>query len=525
MGCVAGAVPAVGLGGLRRAVLSRYLCPATLGRVTEGWHDDVVNRSALPPGFVVEVDQRARVLGAGTALLGGSPARLLRLSPTALAMLAGRRVKVADAPSGQLARILLDTSIAHPRPTGGSPVSEVTVVTPVRDNISGLRRLLKALHGMRVIVVDDGSVIPVELSGLADESDGLRVVRHRSSRGPAAARNTGLAACATELVAFLDSDVVPQPDWLKALLGHFDDPLVAVAAPRIIGLAQGGNLLARYENVRSSLDLGAREAPVLPYGTVSYVPSAAMLCRRRALVELGGFDEALNCGEDVDLCWRLFDSGARLRYEPSALVAHDHRVETRQWLARRGFYGTSAAPLAARHPDKIAPLQLPAATLAAWLLALTGQPVGWAASIAIAAWVSSRISGALRGAVGGCDVALIAAEGFAGSGLQLASAVCRHYWPVTLLAGLVSRRCRRIALVAAIVEGIVDWASRRRNCKDRPIGLLPYLGLKRLDDIAYGAGVWIGVLRERELGALKPQIRMPSSASGAVLHRVAAPET
>ncbi len=465
-----------------------------------------MNGRALPRGFVVEIDRRVRVLGEGTALLGGSPARLLRLSPAAHAVLADRRVQVDDAVSGQLARILLDAAVAHPRPTAGPPASEVTVVIPVRDNVAGLRRLLQTLGSMRVIVVDDGSQIPVELSGLADESRGIRIVRNYSSRGPSAARNIGLAACITEFVAFLDSDVVPQPGWLRALLGHLDDPLVAMVAPRIIGLSQGGNLIARYESVRSSLDLGVGEAPVLPYGTVSYVPSAAMLCRRRALDEIGGFDEALKCGEDVDLCWRLVDSGARLRYEPTAVVAHDHRVKTRQWLARRVFYGTSAAPLAARHPDKIAPVRLPAAMLAAWLLALTGRPFGGAASALIAAGAVCRTSGALRGVARKRDVATIAAEGFVGSGLQLASALCRHYWPMTLVAGLVSRRVRRIALVAAVIDGVVDWATRRRCCDDQKIGLGPYLVLKRLDDIAYGAGLWIGMLRQREIRPLKPQV-------------------
>ncbi|MEO8813943.1 MAG: mycofactocin system glycosyltransferase, partial [Mycobacterium sp.] len=42
---------------------------------------------------------------------------------------------------------------------------------------------------------------------------------------------------------------------------------------------------------------------------------------------------------------------------------------------------------------------------------------------------------------------------------------------------------------------------------DRPIGLVTYVVLKRLDDLAYGAGLWGGVVREHSLTALKPQIR------------------
>jgi hypothetical protein len=66
-----------------------------------------------------------------------------------------------------------------------------------------------------------------------------------------------------------------------------------------------------------------------------------------------------------------------------------------------------------------------------------------------------------------------------------------------------------VVLVAAIVDGVVDWITRNGNGDDdtKPVGLLTYILLKRLDDIAYGAGLWAGVVRERHIGALKPQIR------------------
>ena len=111
---------------------------------------------------------------------------------------------------------------------------------------------------------------------------------HPRSKGPAAARNTGLAASTTDFVAFLDSDVSPRRGWLEALLGHFCDPTVALVAPRIMGLAHSENLVARYEAVHSSLDLGQREAPVIPHSTVSYVPSAAIICRRSAISRSAG---------------------------------------------------------------------------------------------------------------------------------------------------------------------------------------------------------------------------------------------
>ncbi len=470
-----------------------------------------MTQTRLPDGFAVQVDRRVRVLGQGSALLGGSPTRLLRLAPAAQDMLADGRLKVHDAVSAELARTLLDATVAHPRPAGGPSHRDVNVVIPVRDNPYGLRRLVTSLRGLRIIVIDDGSSTPIERDDIAGPHCDIEVLRHAQSKGPAAARNTGLAACKSDFVAFLDSDVVPRRGWLEALLGHFSDPTVALVAPRIVGLAQTDHLVARYEAVRSSLDLGQREAPVIPYTSVSYVPSAAIICRTAKLREIGGFDETLRSGEDVDLCWRLVEAGARLRYEPIAQVGHDHRTQLRDWIARKAFYGGSAAPLSVRHPDKIAPLMISGWALAAWILMAIGSSFGYLASLLVAALTGRRIARTLQDAdTQITDVLAVAARGLWSAAMQLASALCRHYWPVALLAAIVFRPARRIVLIAAVADGVVDWASRRGSADEdaKPIGLLTYLVLKRLDDLAYGLGLWYGVLRERNIGPLKPQIRV-----------------
>ncbi|MCV7315369.1 mycofactocin biosynthesis glycosyltransferase MftF [Mycolicibacillus parakoreensis] len=469
-----------------------------------------MSQPRLPDGFAVQMDRRVRVLGRGSALLGGSPTRLLRLAPAAQLMLTDGRLRVHDADSARLARTLLDATVAHPRPETGPSHHDVTVVIPVRDNGPGVARLVRTLRGLRVIVVDDGSVDPVRVEDLSAADCTVEVLRHRSSRGPAAARNTGLRACTSDYVAFLDSDVVPRRGWLEALLGHFCDPTVALVAPRIVSLVQEDTPIARYEAVHSSLDLGGREAPVIPYSTVSYVPSAAIICRRDILAEIGGFDEGLCSGEDVDLCWRLVESGARLRYEPVALVGHDHRTHLAGWLSRKAYYGQSAAPLSVRHPDKTAPLVVSGWTMAIWAVMMLGARVGYPASLLLAALTGGRVARALRGPdTRPHDVIVVLVRGLMSSVLQLASALCREYWPLALIVVLVSRRCRQAVVVIAVVEGLVDWLRRSRAAQAdvKPIGPLSYLLLKRLDDLAYGTGVWNGMVGEHSLRALRPVIR------------------
>ena len=463
----------------------------------------------LPDGFAVQVDRRVKTLGAGSALLGGSPTRLLRLAPAARTMLSGGRVQVRDAASAHLARALLDATVAHPRPAGGPSHRDVTVVIPVRDNAAGLHRLLTALRGLRVVVVDDGSEVPVSVDP-AETACEIDIIRHPTSRGPAAARNTGLGRCRSDFVAFLDADVLPRRGWLEALLGHFSDPTVALAAPRIVALDPGSTAIARYEAARSALDLGARESPVVPYGPVSYVPSAAIVCRRSAIVEIGGFDEALHSGEDVDLCWRLLENGSRLRYEPVARVAHEHRTALREWLSRRAFYGGSAAPLALRHPGNTAPLVIPLFSLLAWGAAATGSLPGLLAGAVFAGLHTRKVITSVRGGeIGTAEAAALAGRSLGYGALQLSSALCRPYWPAAVAAAAVSRRARRAVLVAAVIDAVREWVTRPPLPDEgvRQIGPLTYTALKRLDDIGYGFGVWRGALRERTLRPLRPDIK------------------
>ncbi len=252
-------------------------------------------------------------LAGGEVLVGGSPLRLLRLGPRGAGLVNGwwDGVPVPGHPAAQkLARRLLDTGLAHPDPAGGPGgpgPDEVTAVIPVRDRPSELASCLAALDGIRVIVVDDGSADPAAVAAAAAAAGAICLRRDRCG-GAGAARNTGLAAVRTPLVAFVNSDCVPRPGWLAPLLRHFADPAVGAAAPRIVAHEQGSGWLARYESAASALDMGPAESIVRPGARVPYVPGAALLARRTAAA--GGFAEDMPVGEDVQL--RLAAGGRRL---------------------------------------------------------------------------------------------------------------------------------------------------------------------------------------------------------------------
>jgi len=484
---------------------------AALAPVGPGPGDELV-----PAGVRLRADPGSHLLAGGTVIAGGYPIRVLRLSKPGARNVAGwwSGTPVPDNPKARaLARRLLDTGIAHPvlddPPPGGSPgLDEVTVVIPVRDRPAELARCLAGLAGApRVIVVDDGSQDQAAVKSAAAAA-GASVLRRPVNGGPAAARNTGLAAADTPLVAFLDSDCVPGPGWLDALLPHFADPAVGAVAPRIVPHEAGRTWLARYEGASSTLDMGQRPSIVRPGSRVPYVPGAALVVRKAAAG--AGFAEDMQVGEDVDFVWRLGASGWRVRYEPAATMGHQHRVRLREWFARRKDYGTSAAALELRHPGAVRPLYASVWTAVAWLAAALGHPEAGAvvtgtgtallarrlAQVTGEGWPRPARSTAWRLA------ARQAGGGTLAAARPLGSAISRTWWPVALPAAIAIRRLRLPLAALVLAPPLLDWLDRRP-----PLDPGRYTAARLLDDVGYSLGVWQGCAERRTVRPLLPLLR------------------
>jgi mycofactocin system glycosyltransferase len=395
----------------------------------------------------------------------------------------------------QLLDRFVDAGALHPLPdTTPYTAADVTVVMPAFGRTPVLPT------GARVIVVDDGSSPPLELP---TDHEQAQLVRLERNQGPAAARNAGLAHVATPLVAFVDNDVELTSEWMTSLLVHFADPRVALVAPRVIG-APGRTRLGRYEHRHSPLDLGAEPARVAAGTRVSYVPAAALLCRVDRLREIGGFDESMRVGEDVDLVWRLIDAGHRCRYEPTTVVEHEARRSLAAFVRQRMGYGRSAAPLAVRHPGALAPARMSSWSVAVWVLLAARRPI---VATTLAAGTAVALQRKLRH-LPPEEIVRLVGLGHLAAGRQLADLVRRAWWPLGA-AALVWRPTRRIALLAFTAPVVVE-ALRSRSVQ--PLLDWP---LRTVDDAAYGAGVWWGVYSERHVGALLPDLTpWPPRAGG-----------
>ncbi|MBN3496629.1 mycofactocin biosynthesis glycosyltransferase MftF [Arthrobacter pascens] len=465
----------------------------------------MTSQPELVTGTTVRLNRRVKISGGGRELIGGSPTRVLYLSEAASRMIVNRTVSVTDAGTGLLADRLLEAGMADPVLTSlpDLDLSTVTVVVPVYGRPLALDRLLTSIGSRhRVIVVDDCSPEPEPIKAVAEKHN-AQLLRLAVNGGPARARNEGLRHVATPYVAFADSDVVTDTNTIALLLKHFNDPHVALAGPRVLGLDDGGgmNWIERYEEARSSLDLGIYPATVRPRSPVSWLPGAFLLARTDAMGE--GFASGSRVGEDVDLVWRLVEQGWRVRFEPEAKVWHEHRQSVVDWLSRKAFYGTSAHVLALRHSEAIAP-----AVFAPWSVAVVAailfqRPWSVPAAGAVTALAGWRISRKLSRSKHPVRVgAGLTARGLMAAQTQTMALLVRHWWPLAVTASIFSRRLRRALLISCLVDAL--WEYRRTRPQLDPFR---FALARRLDDIAYGSGVWYSALKGRSLRCLLPDVR------------------
>lgn len=433
----------------------------------------------------------------GDTVVAGSPLKIFRFSSAARSVLEAieKRDEISVAATNTLHR-LIDAGAIHPIlesiKTSLQP-SDVTVVIPVHNEdvlrLNALISKLSAAH--EVLLIDDGSTIP-----LAD-INGARVIRREVAGGPAAARNTAIDFVTSSITFFLDADTSLADDSWTKLLAHFEDSSVGVVAPRIAS-EPGTTLLHRYEASESPLDLGSEPARIRKNSRVSYVPTAALMIRTDLLREHRGFDESLRYGEDVDLVWRLLEADVVCRYEPAVTVHHSPRASLLDAWKQRVSYGSAAAPLDQRHRGAATPLRINRWSAGAWGTLACGYPligliIGAASTVALERKISSQPDSrqlALR----------LAGRGNIHAGRVIAQAMTRTWWPIALLLSLCSRRARRVTCAAIVLPSLMSWFTKKPK-----VDPVSYCALKLADDVAYGTGVWKGVIATRDLGALTPK--------------------
>lgn len=171
----------------------------------------------------------------------------------------------------------------------------------------------------------------------------LRKLSYGKYVGPAEKRDEGGKMAKGEILAFIDDDAYPSPQWLEKVVRHFQDKkIVGVGGPGVTPPKVSWQEQASGWASASPLGAGPYTYRFLP-GKKQFVddyPSMNLAVRRSDFLQIGGYDSNYWPGEDTKLCLDLVHKlGKKIIYDPEAIVYHHRRPLWKPHLRQNGNFG------------------------------------------------------------------------------------------------------------------------------------------------------------------------------------------
>ena len=208
------------------------------------------------------------------------------------------------------------------------------------ETLNSLAQIQYPSHLWDIIVVDDGSLEPLEsVVKNANLPVPASCLQQRNA-GPGAARNTAAHASSKSYLAFTADDCTPEPDWLLVLSRSFGRDGLERA---LIGGKIHHALPNRLCPTASHLLVEYLKAYMNEEHARFFTPNN-LAVHRESFLDSGGFHASFGpTGEDREFCDRWAAQGRPIAYEPNAIVAHTHPQSVRGFLRQHYAYGIGSA--------------------------------------------------------------------------------------------------------------------------------------------------------------------------------------
>ena len=206
-------------------------------------------------------------------------------------------------------------------------------------------------------------------------ADKLEIIVARGQQ-PSAQRNAALKAARGDLIYFLDDDSAPEPGNLRRAVAHFRDPKVQMVGGPNLCPPDAPPLEQVFALVLASwLAFGPSRARYAAVGQVRETSEKELilcnlLARRQAMLDLGGFNEALYPNEENALMDELQKRGGKLIYDPQLLVHRRPRSSLKAFARMLMTYGRGRAEQFRLHPTPGSALNFVPPLFCLYLLAL-----------------------------------------------------------------------------------------------------------------------------------------------------------
>lgn len=198
-------------------------------------------------------------------------------------------------------------------PTAQAP-APVDVVIPVyNERPDAIEATLDAClnqtySASRIFLVDDGSSVPVSISRRIEITGRVELIRLPQNGGISKARNIGIAKSDAALIACVNSEILPAPDWVATCASHLlEHPRVGLCYTRMVP-HRPQRLLTRWRMRFQEPKFGDTTKQV------PFAPGHAIMARCEALDRVGGFTVGMRCDEDSDICLRIAKAGWETHY-------------------------------------------------------------------------------------------------------------------------------------------------------------------------------------------------------------------
>ncbi len=235
----------------------------------------------------------------------------------------------------------------------GDELPFISIVVPALNAERTIGRCLEALVHVdyprerhEIVLVDNAS--SDRTADIAKRYPVRYLVEER--RGPSFARNRGIEASRGDIVASTDSDCLATTGWLRELVNAFADERVGGVAGEILAYPPQTPAERYAARIRHLSPQRYLRRPVFPFAV-----TANLAFRREVFDRIGLLDvSSPRGGESTDLCTRFFrGTGLRLAYAPKAIVFHEHRSTTWEFVRQQWGYGRGHAYLYAKYRDDL----------------------------------------------------------------------------------------------------------------------------------------------------------------------------
>lgn len=222
-----------------------------------------------------------------------------------------------------------------------------SVVIPVLNGEKTIGDLLSALKNQagvgpfEIIVVDNGST---DGTMAIARSHGALVLQ-QPVRGPSAARNLGMQHAQSDILVYTDSDTIPTRRWVASLLEAMANPETVIATGPILGW-RPSTPAERFCSARTAYArANTADHPRFPYAV-----GMNIAVRKDKAMAIGGWDEKLTSGEDVDFSWRLRERfGCKIHFTDGATLFHQHRATDEALIRQARWHGAGQALFVRKH--------------------------------------------------------------------------------------------------------------------------------------------------------------------------------